>query len=102
MGQSQLAQQACFAVAQPRRVRGRVVVATEKNGGRNVSRSALWLADAGQKPRIYFRGRAHVGFRDRGQHRDLQRDRSSDAAPAAVSEFRTPLRAVEERACEEY
>ena len=55
-----------------------------------------------RNPRLHLRRRAHAGAGHRREHGDLQRDRSGDAAPAAVSEFRTPLRAVEERAGEEY
>src|SRR5262249_36620087 len=41
MGQAGLAQQTRSTVAQPGRVYGRPVVATKKNGGRNVSRPAF-------------------------------------------------------------
>src|SRR5215510_11047394 len=50
VGASHLANQTRFTAAQPGRVLGCAVVATQTMGGRDVSRFALWSADAFEKP----------------------------------------------------
>src|SRR5215470_3337601 len=45
VGSTQLARQTRFALAQRGRIRGCVVVTTQKMGGRDVSRPAFWRAN---------------------------------------------------------
>src|SRR5215510_13384724 len=71
-------------MAQRGRVRRRALVATEKTGGRNVSRLTLRRTDATQAARLYSAGAPRFGYRDRAGHSDLQFDQRAVAAPAAV------------------
>src|SRR5215470_4663069 len=71
-------------MAQRGRVRRRALAATEKTGGRNVSRLALRYADAIQAARLFSAGAHRFGDRDWADHGDLQFDQWAVAAPAAV------------------
>src|SRR5215510_15496580 len=53
MGSAQLARQARSAAAQYERILGRALATTEKIGGRNVSRSAVWFTNVAQKQRLH-------------------------------------------------
>src|SRR4030095_3472429 len=101
VGATHMATQTRFTAAQPGRVLGCAVVTTQTMGGRDVSRFALWRADASEKSWLHRRGRvdARAGhWRERGalfggQRRALESAALSAAgatrdAPPEQAEFR--------------
>src|SRR5262245_20538663 len=83
MGQAQLENETRYAAAQPGSVPGCDAVTTTKTGGGNVSRSALWGTNAGEKSRLHVDCNHHACPGHRGEHGDLQhRQIGSDPALA--------------------
>src|SRR5215475_8781381 len=74
VGSARLAQQARSATAQRERILGRALAATKKIGGRDVSRFALWRANAAQEQRLYCRGDGRPGARHWREYGDFQLD----------------------------
>src|SRR5262245_8144074 len=74
VGSARLAQQARSVAAQRKRILGRGLAATKKTGGRDVSRPALWRANADQKQRLYRRGDGRPGVRHWREYGDFQLD----------------------------
>src|SRR5215470_3730021 len=72
MGSARLAYQARSVAAQYERILGRAVATTEKIGGRNVSRLALWRADAAQEQGIHDGRRAFTGAWHRRKYGVIQ------------------------------
>src|SRR5262245_456970 len=73
MGSARLAYQARSVAAQYERVLGRALATTEKIGGRDVSRLALWRADAAQTQRVHDGRRAFTGAGHRRKYGVIQR-----------------------------
>src|SRR5262245_31227997 len=83
MGSTRLAPQARFAAAQYERVLGRAVVATEKIGGRDVSRHSLWHTNDAQSAGLHGGGHAGVGVGNRREYLNFERGERLRHAPAA-------------------
>src|SRR5262245_64599311 len=63
LGQVELGRQTRTAAARPGRILGCAVAATTETGGRDVSRLAVWRADAANTARLHFDCCRHAGAR---------------------------------------
>src|SRR5438128_735199 len=61
VGQTQLDHQTGFVAAQPGRVAGYALVATQETGGQNVSEPAVWHPNAAETSRLHLDCCLHAG-----------------------------------------
>src|SRR5215510_15567874 len=98
MGQTQLENKTRSAATERRRVVGRAAVATKKIGGRDVSRLAIWRANAAEESRLQRRDNTDARAGHRRQRGALFGGQRRAAQSAALSAARAARDAPPEQA----